>query len=149
MVSVDLNGILYTVETSWCDEGHTQFILSIQYSQEKTWRVISLKKNLSAGLRSDICRPVSFKLGIMVEKAILYILISVWISLTFIQGNSCNTNQNYLYFFRKFAVSLDEIQYVATTCCFVEAHAKFILYQYYSRERGERIQLTWFYKICV
>ena len=32
-------------------------------------------------------------------------------------------------FSRNIAVDLDEIQYVATTCWFVEAHAKFILHQ--------------------
>ena len=32
------------------------------------------------------------------------------------------------------SVDLDVIQYVATTCWFVEAHAKFILLNCYSRE---------------
>ena len=38
-----------------------------------------------------------------------------------------------VHFPRNFAVNLDEIQYVATTCWFIEAHAKFILHKYYSR----------------
>ena len=34
-----------------------------------------------------------------------------------------------VHFVRNFVVDVDEIQYVATTCWFVEAHAKFILYK--------------------
>ena len=32
-------------------------------------------------------------------------------------------------------MALDKSQYVATTCWFVEAHAKFVLYKHCSRER--------------
>ena len=33
---INLNGIWYTVETCWCDEPHTQFITSFEYSWEGT-----------------------------------------------------------------------------------------------------------------
>ena len=48
-----------------------------------------------------------------------------------------------VHFLSKVIIDSDEIQYVATTCWFVEAHAKFILHMYYSRERT---LLTWFYE---
>ena len=34
--SVDLNGFGCTLETCWCYEPHTHFILSIHYSRERT-----------------------------------------------------------------------------------------------------------------
>ena len=49
-------------------------------------------------------------------------------------------------FLKKFILDLDEIQYVATTCWFIEAHAKFILHKRFSRERT---LLTRFYDIYV
>ena len=49
----------------------------------------------------------------------LYILIPVWMTLTFIQGHSCITVRNFcVHFLRQFTVDLDEIE-------FVEAHAYF------------------------
>ena len=44
----------------------------------------------------------------------------IWVTLTFIRNDSCMGNQNFL---GNFAVDLDEIKYVAATCCFVEAYA--------------------------
>ena len=38
-------------------------------------------------------------------------------------------------FLGNFAVSLDEIQYVVTTCWFVEANTKLVMHKYYSTER--------------
>ena len=38
-------------------------------------------------------------------------------------------------FLATLVIDLDKIQCAATTCCFVEAHAKFNLHMYYSRER--------------
>ena len=58
-------------------------------------------------------------------------MISVEMTLTFIQGQSCMGYQKvwcpFLLFFFNFAADLDEVQYVAITCWFVEAHASFIL----------------------
>ena len=66
----------------------------------------------------------------MIETTKHYDLISVWMTLTFIQGNSCMRKQKLLCPFSwKFYSDLDEIQSVATTCWFVEAHAAFILHQ--------------------
>ena len=47
----------------------------------------------------------------------LYLLISVWMTLTFIQGHSCMKIENFSdHFLRNFTVDLDKIQYVATIC---------------------------------
>ena len=42
---------------------------------------------------SDICGLISFKSGVIIETSKLYILISVWITLTFIEDLSCMRNQ--------------------------------------------------------
>ena len=63
----------------------------------------------------------------MMETTKLCFLISVWMTLAFIEGHSCARNQKLLLFFLNFADNSDEIQYVAITCWFVEAHAKLIL----------------------
>ena len=62
----------------------------------------------------------------MVEINKLYILMSVWMTLTFIQGHICMRNQNlWCPFSGRFSIDLDEIQCVPTTCLYVEAHANF------------------------
>ena len=97
--------------------------------------MISIKKkqnNFNLYLHSDIYRSICFKLCMMVETTKLYILISVWMTLTVIRGHCCIGNQKLRCpFSRKLKIDLDEIQSVATTCWFVEAHAKFILHKYY------------------
>ena len=35
--SIDFDGLWYTAETCWCDEPHTHFIWSIQYSRDKPY----------------------------------------------------------------------------------------------------------------
>ena len=62
----------------------------------------------------------------MIGTAKLYILMSNWMTMIFIQGHIFMRNQK-LY--------LDGIQYVATNCWFVEAHAKVTFHKYCSRER--------------
>ena len=63
----------------------------------------------------------------MIGSTKLYILVSVWMTLTSIQGHSCTGNQNFVHFLVNFVVDLDEIQCVTTTWLLVAAHAKFIL----------------------
>ena len=48
------------------------------------------------GLYSHIYRPISFRFGTLIETTMLYILISVWMALTFIQSDSCMRNQKLL-----------------------------------------------------
>ena len=80
-------------------------------------------------LHSDICRSSCFKFGLMIETAKLYISMSVWMTLTFIRGHCYIRNQELRCpFSRKLKIDSDEIQSVATTCWFVEAHARFILH---------------------
>ena len=99
-------------------------------------------KNVNADLYLDIYESISFKLGMIIETTKLYIFISVCMTLTFIQGHCCMSKKKKIkktvcvHFFAKSAVDLDEVQYVATTSSFVEAHAKFMFHTYYSRERS-------------
>ena len=53
-----------------------------------------INKNINIVLYSNIYRPISLKLGMMIETTKLYILISVWMALTFVQGHNCMRNQN-------------------------------------------------------
>ena len=74
------------------------FMLTLFWPFSIQWRVPSLcdfvfKKHFKIGLYSDIYIPISFKLGMMIRISKLYILVSVWMSLTFIQGHSCMRNQ--------------------------------------------------------
>ena len=39
-----------------------------------------------------------------------------------------------VHFYRNFALDMDESQYVAATCWFVESHVKFALYNTQGRE---------------
>ena len=74
-------------------------------------------------------RAISVKLGVMIETTELYILMSVWMTLTFIQGHSCMRNQNFgVHFLRNFAVNffLCAIQCVATTCRFIAVNVRFV-----------------------
>ena len=93
---IDLNWIWYTIETCWCDEPHIHSMLSIEHSSEtylyyKLYDVIK-KRNFNVGLYSEI----SFILGMVIKSTKLYILVSVWMTLTFIQGHSCIRNKKIL-----------------------------------------------------
>ena len=79
----------------------------------------------------------------MIETTELNILLPVWMTLTFMVTAVWEINNFGVQFLTNLDINLDEIQYVATACWFVEAHAKFILHKYYSRERT---LLTWFYE---
>ena len=75
-----------------------------------------------------------FQTWLMTGITRLYILTSVWITFIFIQGHNYMRNKKKkkknpfsCYFLGDFAVSLDEIQYVATT--FLEVYAKYILHK--------------------
>ena len=70
-------------------------VLSCQFSilGRETYLYDFVKKNFNVGLCSDNKRLVSFKFGMMMETTKLYILISVWMTSTFIQGHSCIRNQ--------------------------------------------------------
>ena len=52
-----------------------------------------VKKTFNICFCLDIYRPNFFKLGLMIGTSALYILISVWMILTFIQGHNCARNQ--------------------------------------------------------
>ena len=52
-----------------------------------------LNQHFNVGLFLDIDRPISFKLDFVIETTKLYIFISVWMVLIFIQCHSCMRNQ--------------------------------------------------------
>ena len=89
---MNLNGMWYTIVTCSCDEPHTHLFcpFSIQGREPYLCHFVNSKKKIS--LYSDIYKPASFKLGMMIEITKLSVLISVWITLTIIQGHSCMRN---------------------------------------------------------
>ena len=90
---------------------------------------------VNVSLYSDIYLFISFICGLIIqlETTLLYIL--VWMTLACIEDHSSMRNDNFgVYFLSNFATEFDEIQYVAKTCWFVEAHAKYRLHKY-SKER--------------
>ena len=100
-------------------------LFNIEGKEPNSLRFVSSNenKNKSVSLYSDISILISFKLGMMTKISKLYILISVWKTLTFIQGHSCMINFG-VHFHAKINMNLDAVQDVATTSPFVEAHAK-------------------------
>ena len=71
----------------WSAESH--FILcpfTIQEREPYLCDFIKKNPNLNIDLCSEVDRLVSFKLGMIIETAVLYILVTVWMTLTFIQG---------------------------------------------------------------
>ena len=75
---------------------------------------------------------ISFKLGIVIETAELYILMPSCMTFTFIDGHSSMRNQKLVYLFTELVWM--NFWFSATACQFVEAHAKFISHNQYSRE---------------
>ena len=151
-VSISLKGIWYTVETCWCNEPHIHFISSIQYSRERN---LLMWKNLSTGLYSDIYGPISLILNMMIETTkldvscffcffCLFFLIYQfgWPWVAFKVTGAWEIKNFGIHFLTNSSINLDEHQYFATTCWFVEGNAKCILRKQYSKERT----LTWLKK---
>ena len=93
-------------------DGHTHFILSSQYSEARTLLVLfHQEKNFDVGLHSDIYRLISFNFGIIVVTTELYILIPVWMTLSFLQSHSYMRNQKLLqsFFSQLSPINADEI----------------------------------------
>ena len=73
------------------------FILSCLVKvQGRQFYLFGFLKKLNIGMYLDIYGLISFKLGLM---RMNYILISVWMILTIIQGHSCMRNQELLHLF--------------------------------------------------
>ena len=65
--------------------------------------------NFNVGLHSDIYRLISFKLSMMIEMTECYILMAVWVTLTFIHGHIGMRNQKlvisfFFFFFFQFSL---------------------------------------------
>ena len=91
-VSIDLNGMWYTVEIWWCDESRTHSISFDKCSRERTiliWFWLEKQQQISVIMYSNIY----FKLNMMIEITKLYILMPVLMTLALIQGFSCMKNQ--------------------------------------------------------
>ena len=96
-------------------EPYTHLILSNQYSRERTvclwFRPIETNqqtKNIfldPAGFPS-VYRPISFKLGMMIETTRLFILIPVLMTLSFIQGHSCMKSKFFALVFSQISLSV-------------------------------------------
>ena len=56
-------------------------------------KVIDLDENFNVSLYLDVYRLISFRLGMKMGNTKLYIFISVWMTLTFIQCHSCMRNK--------------------------------------------------------
>ena len=106
--------------------------------------MISFKKNktpFNVGLHSNMYRSSSLALGILNEMTKFYILIPVWMTLFFIQGHTGMKDENFLV---NVSIDLDKISCVATAYWFVEALAKSVSHDQYSKDFT---LLTRFYKI--
>ena len=75
----------------------------------------------------------------MFETTKLYILLSVWITLTVLPGGGLwKLKKKFgVHFLGNVAVDVGETQYVATACWFVEAYAKSIVNKQYSKQRTQ------------
>ena len=78
---------------------------SIFKGDNPTW-VIFVETDFQVGLYSDFYSLVSFKLYMMIETTKLYILMSVWMPLTFIQGYNCMRNKKKMSIFLKMLLSI-------------------------------------------
>ena len=78
IISQIFQGNLVHIETCWCDEHVTYFILSYQYSgrEPSEGDFIETKQNCDFGLHSGIYRSISFRLGMMTDRTSL--LVVVW-----------------------------------------------------------------------
>ena len=96
-----LNWIWCMIEMFWFDESNIHFISVYWiFKGENPTCVISLEKknvvlysDIYGSVSSDIYGSISFRLVVMVRTTELYILIPVWMTLTFIEGHSCIRNQ--------------------------------------------------------
>ena len=133
-----LDAIWCIVETSWSEEFPPHFILFHQWSTENHTKGNSLKTIFNVGLYLDIYVPISFKFDVITETTTLRFETSIddidLLNVIRNQKRLCPLSRS----------DLDEIQYVTTTCCFIDPHAKFSShYQYW---RG-RTLLSWFHEI--
>ena len=80
---------------------------------------------------------ISFKLGLMIRTVKLYLVRSDSMTFTFYSKSQFSEKLKTFMsiFWQNLIIDIDEIQYIATTCWFVETHAKFSLQSGFSRER--------------
>ena len=60
------------------------------------WKRTNNKQIFNVVLQSDVCRPIPYKLGKIIETTELYILIRVLMTFVVIQGHSCMKNRKLL-----------------------------------------------------
>ena len=74
-------------------------LLSIEncVTEGKNWCFTKCVRKSYMGLHLHRCKPISLKLGMMIVTTVLFILIPVWITLTFIQVDRDMKKQNLLH----------------------------------------------------
>ena len=98
--------------------------LNIQ-GRESYWYYFIIKKKIfNVGSCSDIYKPISFKLSMMIE--ITEFCQFGWSWSSFKVSHIRNENFG-VHFLPNLSIYWDKIQCVATSCWFVEARAKLIL----------------------
>ena len=100
---------------------YTFYLIHSVFKRENAAYMILFKKiSFNFGLYSHI-----LKLGRMIETTMLYSLISVWMTLAFIQGHSWEIKNVGVLFLTNLKIWIS----FATACWFVEANIKFILHK--------------------
>ena len=127
---MDLDGIRYTFKTFWPDKP-SHFVLSDQYSRERTLLSWFLKGNLIVGLR---WHRFCLKKPLVIDSFELYSLMPVWMTLTFIQGPSCMRKQKSLYSF-SFNNLNEVLSLLPQTSDLLKVYTRSVLHDQYWRER--------------
>ena len=78
---------------------HTSYLNQLELKTENMSDFALERKKNNVDLHSDIYRPLSLKLGIVIKLTQQYGLIPVWTSLTFIEGRICMGKQEILCLF--------------------------------------------------
>ena len=84
-------------------------LIFMRYSKERTLLMWFCQQDLNSGLNSHIYRPISFKLGLMIETTKLYILI-MWMTLMFFQVIWEIKDLN-VHFLTNLGIDVNEIQF--------------------------------------
>ena len=138
---VDLDGIWCAVKTCWSDELHTHFFNQSLFKGKNSTYVILSTKKCNVGLYSDICRLISFKLGMMTKITIKFDTSLHDID---IHSRSRLCEKSVTHFLTNSSDDLDDIYCAVTASWFVEVHARFLWQDQYLREKA---LFSWFYEI--
>ena len=105
----DSDGSWYAIENCWSDNPHLFFLSSDLYSRGRTQRTWFHQEVLTFW---HLQTNFFFKLDLVMDTTVLFCLIPIWMTLTFIQGHNCMRKQKlpssfsckFLWIWRKFSV---------------------------------------------